>query len=68
MTFANILKEYLDSENMKQSEFAKEVGIKSSKVNEWLAGKAKPAYDSLKLMATKLNVSADYLLGITDTY
>lgn len=68
MEFRQILKEFLTENNMSQSTFAKKIGVKPSQVSEWLKGKAKPGYDTLKQMATALNVSADYFLGISENY
>lgn len=42
------------------------IGIRQEQVSEWLNGKSKPGYDSLKALAIALNVSADVLLGISD--
>ncbi len=49
-----------------QTELAKKMGLKPSQVCEWLNGKSKPGYDSLKALAIALDVSADVLLGIKD--
>ena len=68
MEFRQIIKEFLTENNMSQSAFAKKIGVKPSQVSEWLRGKAKPGYDTLKQMATALNVSADYFLGISENY
>lgn len=66
--FAEILKEFLTMNNMTQSEFADRIDVRQSQVSEWLKGKAKPGYDTLKRMATAFGISADYFLGITDSY
>ena len=68
MEFRQILQEFLTENNMSQSAFAKKIGVKPSQVSEWLRGKAKPGYDTLKQMATALNVSADYFLGLSENY
>lgn len=68
MEFRQILKEFLTENNISQSAFAKKIGVKPSQVSEWLRGKAKPGYDTLKQMATAFNVSADYFLGISENY
>ncbi len=67
-TFSDILKEFLVINNLTQTAFAKTVGIKQSQVSEWLKGKAKPGYDLLKKIAVSFGVSADYLLGIKDSF
>ena len=52
--------------NLTQTELARKINLKPSQVCEWLKGKSKPGYDSLKALALALNVSADVLLGISD--
>ena len=68
MSFSEILSEFLTLKNLTQSAFAKEIGVKQSQVSEWLKGKAKPGYDTLKKMAQTYGRSADYFLGITETF
>ncbi len=68
MDFRIILKEFLTENALTQAAFAYKIGVKPSQVSEWLRGKAKPGYDTLKAMATAFNISADYFLGITDNY
>lgn len=67
-TFSDILKDFLISNNLTQTDFANAIGVKQSQVSEWLKGKAKPGYDMLKKMSTTFGVSADYFLGIVDSY
>lgn len=64
--FSEILKEFLVENNLTQVAFAKIVGVKQSQVSEWIKGKAKPGYDTLKSMAIAFNISADYFLGIKE--
>ena len=64
--FREILKDFLLEKNLTQVQFAKTTGIKQSQVSEWLKGKAKPGYDTLKLLSKSFNISADYFLGLTD--
>ncbi len=54
--------------NLTQTAFANTIGVKQSQVSEWINGKAKPGYDTLKRIAMSYNISADYFLGIKDTY
>ena len=68
MEFKEILREFLDENNLTQVAFAKIIGVKQSQVSKWLNGKAKPGYDILKGMAKAFNITADYFLGITDNY
>ncbi len=62
--FSEILADFLCENNLTQTAFAKEIGVKQSQVSEWLKGKAKPGYDTLKAMCIAFNISADFLLGI----
>ena len=64
--FSEILKDFLSEHNLTQVAFADMIGVKQSQVSEWLKGKAKPGYDTLKTMSIAFNVSADYFLGIKE--
>lgn len=66
--FKQILNEFLTENNLSRSDFARAIGVRPSQVSEWLYGKAKPGYDSLRAMAIAFNVTADYFLGIKDEY
>lgn len=66
--FKNILKEFLFENNLTQSQFAYAIGVKQSQVSEWLSGKAKPGYDTLKNISKAFGISADYFLGLTENY
>ncbi len=66
--FAQILSEFLKENKLSQTEFAKKIGAKPYNVCDWLRGKAKPGYDSLREISKAFNISADYFLGLTDVY
>lgn len=66
--FKDILRAFLKENDLTQTKFAGIIGVKQSQVSEWLKGKAKPGYDVLKQMSNTLDISADYWLGLTDTY
>jgi len=66
--FSQILSEFLKENNFTQSEFARRIGANPYNVCDWLRGKAKPGYDSLRDMAKAFNMSADYFLGLTENY
>ena len=51
---------------MSQVELAKTTGLPSTSVAHFERGTRKPSFDSLRKLATALNVSADYLLGLVD--
>ena len=64
MQFSEILRDILIENNLTQVAFAKLVGVKQSQVSEWLKGKAKPGYDTLRQMSIALNIPPAYLLGL----
>ena len=66
LEFKEVLEEFLLLKGLTQMAFAAKIGVKQSQVSEWLKGKAKPGYDTLKRMALAFDVSADYFLGIKD--
>lgn len=66
--FKDILKDFLIEKGLTQVAFAKTIGVKQSQVSEWLKGKAKPGYDTLRSMSLSYDISADYFLGIRENY
>ena len=60
------IEQVMASEKLSANQFAKEIGVKQSQVSEWLKGKAKPGYDTLRKMSLTFGVSADYFLGIKE--
>ncbi len=66
--FSEILGHFLKVNNLTQTAFAQKIGVKQSQVSEWLKGKAKPGYDSLKQMVVAFEVSAEYLLGLEEEF
>lgn len=67
-SFDEILKEFLLINNLTQTSFASAIGVRQSQVSEWLSGKAKPGYDTLRRISLAFNVSADYFLGIKENF
>ena len=68
LEFKEILKDFLEENGITKTQFADKIGVKSSQVCEWVRGKAKPGYDTLRKMSQAFNISADYFLGLTDDY
>lgn len=66
--FPTILKDFLAEKELTQTAFAKKIGVKQGQVSEWMKGKAKPGYDTLRQMSMSFDISADYFLGLTDEY
>ncbi len=66
--FHEILSDYLRDNKMTQCEFARKAGLKPNLVSKWIQGSARPSYDNLKKISLALDVSVNYLLGISGTY
>ena len=66
--FKEILKHFLEENNLTQVAFARIIGVKQSQVSEWLKGKAKPGYDTLKVMSKNFCIPSDYFLGLCEDY
>ncbi len=47
--------------------FFKEFGLNHNTLGDWKRGKGKPSADIIYKIAEKYNVSADWLLGLTDS-
>ena len=66
MDFIEILKEIMIDFNLNQSQLAEKIGLKQSQISEWLKGKSKPGYDSIKTICLALDISADRILGLNE--
>ena len=64
--FKDILKLFLKEYDLTQTAFASMIGVKQSQVSEWLKGKAKPGYDSIKAMVLAFGVPAEIFLGLEE--
>lgn len=64
MTFIDILNDVMVDQNLRQSDVARLVGVKSGQVSEWLSGKCKPSYDTLRAICKGLGISGDEILGL----
>ena len=66
MKFAERLKKLREDLGISQRELARRAGISSAMISLYEAGKKSPTIDVLMKLAVVLEVSADYLLGLTD--
>jgi len=66
MDFIDILKDIMNEKGLNQKQLAFLMNLNQSQISEFINGRYKPGYDTIKLMCLKLNVTADYLLGLED--
>ncbi len=64
--FKNRINLVLKNKKMSQNELAKKIYMSQSIVNNYCTGKREPSLEVLIAICKALNVSADYLLGLTD--
>ena len=64
--FGSRLRELRKSKDLSQYYIAQELGIPRTTYANWEQGKADPNLEMLARLAEVLNVSTDYLLGLTD--
>lgn len=64
MPFGSRLKNLLQARNLSQVNFASSLGISRGRLSNYIAGRSEPSYETLRSIATRLQVSTDYLLGL----
>ena len=66
--FVERLNELLEINKISRYKLAKDLNVNRQTVVFWCTGVNEPKISYLKEMAEYFDVSADYLLGITDSY
>jgi transcriptional regulator with XRE-family HTH domain len=61
------IRELMNGRETRTEDFAKAVGISSSAVRMWCTGYARPDIEKLPAICKYFNVSADWLLGLSET-
>ena len=68
MEFKKRFNEILKISGKKQTEVAAAANVSKQCVSDYKAGKSVPSLETLVLLCRFLDVSADYLLGLSDEY
>ena len=66
MEFTKRFNEVLQQSGKTQVEIAKALNVTKQCVNDYKTGKSVPSLETLYALCKYLDVSADYLLGLTD--
>lgn len=66
MSVNEIIKKLRTERGLTQNDLAAMMNCNRQKIADWERGKSTPSADDLILLSKKFNVSADYLLGLTD--
>lgn len=56
----------IEQSGMKQCEIARRINVHPTVITQYLNGRSAPALDTFAKLCVVLDVSSDYLLGITD--
>ncbi|MBQ8685963.1 MAG: helix-turn-helix transcriptional regulator [Clostridia bacterium] len=68
MKFTERFNELLKISGKKQVELAKAVNVSKQCVSDYKSGKSFPSLETLCLICDYLEVTSDYLLGLSDEY
>ena len=68
MKFTERFNELLKISGKTQVEIAKEINVSKQCVTDYKSGKSYPSLETLCLICRCLDVSSDYLLGLSDEY
>ena len=66
-SFSVRLREVMNIRDVPTKELAAELRMSREAVGQWRRGVCEPSFEMLADICRELDVSADYLLGITDT-
>ena len=64
MPYIEIIKQIMIEQNLTQQKFADIIGVNQTTVSQWLMGKKKPGYDSIKAIYHQFGVEPNLLFGI----
>jgi transcriptional regulator with XRE-family HTH domain len=64
--FGRRIKELLQEKRIKQSDLAKNLNVTEACISYWVNGKKQPTADNIIAVCQFFDVTADYLLGLTD--
>lgn len=64
--FVERIKRLIEKSGLTQRDLAQDIGVTESAISKYLSGERIPNGDVLLNLATALNTTSDYLLGLTD--
>ena len=65
--FASRLRYAIERSGMQQKELATSIHLSPARLSNYVNGHSEPSFDILCLICRKLSVSADYLVGLTES-
>ena len=64
MAYVDVIKQIMLDNDLNQQKMADILGVNQTTVSQWLLGKKKPNYDSIRLIYEKFDVEPNVLFGI----
>ncbi len=64
MPYVEVIKNIMIENNLSQQKLADILGVNQTTISQWLLGKKKPGYDSIRVIYEKFGVTPNELFGI----
>ncbi len=64
MPYREIIKDIMTSHDLSQQQLADILGVHQTTVSQWLQGKKKPGYDSIRAFYEKFGVEPNLFFGV----
>lgn len=64
MPYIEIIKQIMFEQNLTQQKFADLISVNQTTISQWLMGKKKPGYDSIKAIYQQFGIEPNLLFGI----
>ena len=64
MAYVEVIKNIMIENNLSQQKLADILGVNQTTISQWLLGKKKPGYDSIRVIYEKFGVTPNELFGI----
>lgn len=64
MPYVEVIRQLMEERELSQQRLAQILGVNQTTVSQWLAGRKKPGYDSIRLLYEKFGVLPNSLFGI----
>lgn len=64
MSYVEVIKNIMIENNLSQQKLADILGVNQTTISQWLLGKKKPGYDSIRVIYEKFGVTPNELFGI----
>lgn len=66
MDYIEIIRQLMEDNNLSQQKLADILGVNQTTVSQWLLGKKKPGFDSIRLLYEKFGIEPNSLFGIQE--